>query len=88
MKADFGFLQEQMPDGKTSNSSSRLVFLVGWFFLLIMIGYMVWTQKIDLGLIATVAGIVSGQKLYQKYLESQNAPESLNKQQATETKAP
>lgn len=63
------FWEDQLPSGRITQSSARLVFLIGWFFLFGLIALMVYRNQVDLGLIGLVASIVTGQKLYQKHLE-------------------
>lgn len=84
------FWQDQLPNGMITDSSNRLVFLVGWLVIFLMviayvIAKIVWKVTPDYALLGIVITAVTGQKMYQKYVESQNQSES-TPQEAKETK--
>ncbi|GEM_PF-3123194 len=71
------FWEDQLPNGQVTQSSSRLIFLSGWLFLYALITFEVlsvtfWNGKMDYALIAMIAGFATGQKMYQKAVESKD----------------
>jgi NADH:ubiquinone oxidoreductase subunit D len=69
-----GYTQDLLPNGVITNSSNRLVFVVGWIVLFAMaifyaIAGVFWKVPTDYALLGMVAGFVTGQKMYQKYVE-------------------
>ena len=74
-KPDIDFLQEEQSNGKITNSVMRLAFLVMIAYILFYITYQVFhKQPVDVVLVVTVAGIATGGKVGQKYLEAKSDP--------------
>ena len=70
MKSDIGFLQELMPNGMVSNSSNRLVFIIGWGVVFLLIWFWELTGKVvDYALLGVIITAITGTKLYSKHIE-------------------
>ena len=71
------FWQDQLPNGVITDSSNRLVFLVGWGVLFAMalfyaVAGVLWKTPTDYALLGMVAAFVTGQKMYQKAVEAKS----------------
>jgi hypothetical protein len=66
------FWEDQLPNGQITQSSNRLIFLAGWIMIFVLVVFMLIFNKTDYALLGILITAVTGQKMYQKSLETSN----------------